>query len=121
MPVLSAHPAVAIGSGLALGATALFSGSFDDPINDALAQQAGIRQAQQRATDLGRRLAVDLKENFEAGFVSETARQTRTPPHPDTAPVIMNEIKLVIGSQELKAIYEETQRQITTGIIARDV
>ena len=53
--------------------------------------------------------------------MSETARQARTPPHPDTAPVIMNEIKLVIGSQELKAIYEETQRQITTGIIARDV
>ncbi|MDE0482896.1 MAG: hypothetical protein OXI67_09985 [Candidatus Poribacteria bacterium] len=120
LPFLAAvNPALAIGGGLALGAAALFSGSFDDPINDALAQQAGIRQAQQRATALGRRSAVDLKDNFEQGFVSETARQTASPRGEAGAPVIMNEIKLVIGAQELKAMYEETQRQITTGIIAR--
>lgn len=120
LPFLAAvNPALAIGGGLALGAAALFSNSFDDPINDALAQQAGIRQAQQRATALGRRSAVDLKDNFEQGFVSETARQTASPRGEAGAPVIMNEIKLVIGAQELKAIYEETQRQITTGIIAR--
>ena len=120
LPFLSAvNPALAIGGGLALGAAALFSSSFDDPINDALAQQAGIRQAQQRATELGRRSAVDLRDNFEQGFVSETARQTASPRGEGGAPTIMNEIKLVIGAQELKAIYEETQRQITTGIIAR--
>ncbi len=120
LPFLAAvNPALAIGGGLALGAAALFSSSFDDPINDALAQQAGIRQAQQRATALGRRSAVDLKDNFEQGFVSETARQTASPRGEAGAPVIMNEIKLVIGAQELKAMYEETQRQITTGIIAR--
>ena len=120
LPFLAAvNPALAIGGGLALGAAALFSSSFDDPINDALAQQAGIRQAQQRATALGRRSAVDLKDNFEQGFVSETARQTASPRGEGGAPVIMNEIKLVIGAQELKAMYEETQRQITTGIIAR--
>ncbi|RKU36340.1 hypothetical protein C6496_13870 [Candidatus Poribacteria bacterium] len=120
LPFLAAvNPALAIGGGLALGAAALFSSSFDDPINDALAQQAGIRQAQQRATALGRRSAVDLKDNFEQGFVSETARQTASPRGEGDAPVIMNEIKLVIGAQELKAMYEETQRQITTGIIAR--
>ena len=120
LPFLAAvNPALAIGGGLALGAAALFSSSFDDPINDALAQQAGIRQAQQRATALGRRSAVDLKDNFEQGFVAETARQTASPRGEAGAPMIMNEIKLVIGAQELKAIYEETQRQITTGIIAR--
>jgi hypothetical protein len=120
LPFLAAvNPALAIGGGLALGAAALFSGSFDDPINDALAQQAGIRQAQQRATALGRRSAVDLRDNFEQGFVAETARQTESPRGEGGAPTIMNEIKLVIGAQELKAMYEETQRQITTGIIAR--
>ena len=115
VPLLSAHPVL----GLALGATTLFSGSFDDPINDALAQQAGIHQAQQRATDLGRRSAVDLRDNFERGFVAETARQTASPHGSGTAPVIMNEIKLVIGGQEIKALYEETQRQIATSIISR--
>ncbi|MYF99250.1 hypothetical protein F4212_08975 [Candidatus Poribacteria bacterium] len=115
-PVLSANPVL----GLALGATTLFATSFDDPVNDALAQQAGIRQAQQRATDLGRRSAVDLKANFERGFVAETARQqTATTQQTDgTAPVVMNEIKLIIGGQEIKALYEETQRQIATGIIS---
>ena len=123
LPFLGAvNPVLAVGGGLALGAAALFSSSFDDPINDALARQAGLRQAQQRAarsaTVLGRRSAVDLRDNFEQGFVSETARQTSAP-RGDAGPVIMNEIKLVIGGQELKAIYEETQRQITTGVIAR--
>ena len=115
-PLLSTHPIL----GLALGATTLFSGSFDDPINDALAQQAGIRQAQQRATDLGRRSAVDLRDNFERGFVAETTRQTAAQQgNNSTAPVVMNEIKLIIGGQEIKALYEETQRQIATGIITR--
>ena len=114
-PVLSANPVL----GLALGATTLFSTSFDDPVNDALAQQAGIRQAQQRATDLGRRSAVDLKENFERGFVAETARQRAAQQQESgTAPVVMNEIKLIIGGQEIKALYEETQRQIATGVIS---
>lgn len=115
-PVLSAQPVL----GLALGATTLFANSFDDPINDALAQQAGIHQAQQRATDLGRRSAVDLKDNFERGFVAETARQQTAPQQTDgTAPVVMNEIKLIIGGQEIKALYEETQRQIATGVISQ--
>lgn len=116
-PVLSANPVL----GLALGATTLFANSFDDPINDALAQQAGIRQAQQRATDLGRRSAVDLKDNFERGFVAETARQqtATTQQTEGAAPVVMNEIKLIIGGQEIKALYEETQRQIATGVISR--
>lgn len=115
-PVLSANPVL----GVALGATTLFSTSFDDPVNDALAQQAGIRQAQQRATDLGRRSAMDLKDNFERGFVAETARQrTTSSQESGTAPVVMNEIKFIIGGQELKALYEETQRQIATGIISR--
>ena len=123
-PFLAVNPALAIGGGVALGAAALFSGSFDDPVNDALARRAGIQASQQRAvqaaTELGRRSAVDLRDNFEQGFVSETARQTGSPRGGDgAAPVIMNEIKLVIGVQELKAIYEETQRQITTGVIAR--
>ena len=122
-PFLAVNPALAIEGGVALGAAALFSGSFDDPVNDALARRAGIQASQQRAvqaaTELGRRSAVDLKDNFEQGFVSETARQTGSPRDGDAAPVIMNEIKLVIGAQELKAIYEETQRQITTGVIAR--
>lgn len=121
-PVLSANPVLGLANpvlGLALGATMLFSTSFDDPVNDALAQQAGIRQAQQRATDLGRRSAVDLKENFERGFVAETARQrTAQQQESATAPVVMNEIKLIIGGQEIKALYEETQRQIATGIIS---
>jgi len=122
-PLLAVNPAVAIGGGVALGAAALFSSSFDDPVNDALARRAGIQASQRRATQaataLGRRSAVDLKDNFEQGFVSETARQTSAPRGGEAAPVIMNEIKLVIGVQELKAIYEETQRQITTGVIAR--
>lgn len=121
-PVLSANPVLGLANpvlGLALGATTLFSTSFDDPVNDALAQQAGIRQAQQRATDLGRRSAVDLKENFERGFVAETARQRAAQQQESaTAPVVMNEIKLIIGGQELKALYEETQRQIATGVIS---
>lgn len=121
-PVLSANPVLGLANpvlGLALGATTLFSTSFDDPVNDALAQQAGIRQAQQRATDLGRRSAVDLKDNFERGFVAETARQrTAQQQESATAPVVMNEIKLIIGGQELKALYEETQRQIATGVIS---
>ena len=122
-PFLAVNPALAIGGGVALGAAALFSGSFDDPVNDALARRAGMQASQRRAvqaaTELGRRSAVDLRDNFEQGFVSETARQTGSPRDGDAAPVIMNEIKLVIGAQELKAIYEETQRQITTGVIAR--
>ena len=115
--LLAGHPVL----GLALGSTMLFASSFDNPINDALAQQAGIHQAQQRATDLGRRSAVDLKDNFERGFVAETARQTAAPAssqNSDTAPIVMNEIKLIIGGQEIKALYEETQRQIATGIIS---
>jgi len=115
-PVLSANPVL----GLALGATTLFANSFDDPINDAIAQQAGIQQAQQRATDLGRRSAVDLKDNFERGFIQETARQQTTQQQSEsTVPVVMNEIKLIIGGQEIKALYEETQRQIATGIISQ--
>ena len=123
-PFLAVNPALAIGGGVALGAAALFSSSFDDPVNDALARRAGMQASQRRAvqaaTELGRRSAVDLRDNFEQGFVSETDRQTGSPRGGDgAAPVIMNEIKLVIGVQELKAIYEETQRQITTGVIAR--
>ena len=123
-PFLAVNPALAIGGGVALGAAALFSGSFDDPVNDVLARRAGMQASQRRAvqaaTELGRRSAVDLRDNFEQGFVSETDRQTGSPRGGDgAAPVIMNEIKLVIGVQELKAIYEETQRQITTGVIAR--
>lgn len=123
LPFLSAvNPALAIVGGLGLGAAALFAGSFDDPVNDALARRAGIQASQQRASRaaiaLGRRSAADLRDNFEQGFVTETARQTGAPGEGGN-PVIMNEIKLVIGSQELKAMYEETQRQITTGIIAR--
>ena len=123
LPFLGAlNPALAIGGGLALGAAALFSSSFDDPINDALARRAGIQASQRRASRaavaLGRRSAVDLRDNFEQGFVTETTRQTGAQEE-SSNPVIMNEIKLVIGSQELKAMYEETQRQITTGIIAR--
>ena len=122
VPFLAANPAVAIGGGVALGAAALFASSFDDPINDALARRAGVQASQQRAAQaavaLGRRSAADLRDNFEQGFVSESARQTGSP-RDAAAPVIMNEIKLVIGAQELKAIYEETQRQITTGVIAR--
>lgn len=121
-PFLVANPAVAIGGGVALGAAALFASSFDDPINDALARRAGVQASQRRAAQaaiaLGRRSAADLRDNFEQGFVSETDRQTGAPRR-DAAPVIMNEIKLVIGAQELKAVYEETQRQITTGVIAR--
>lgn len=124
VPFLAANPALAIGGGLALGAAALFSSSFDDPVNDALARRAGVQASQRRAahaaTALGRRSAVDLRDNFEQGFVSETTRQTTAPRGDATAaPVIMNEIKLIIGAQELKAMYEETQRQITTGVIAR--
>lgn len=123
VPFLAANPAVAIGGGVALGAAALFASSFDDPINDALARRAGVQASQQRAAQaavaLGRRSAADLRDNFEQGFVSESARQTGSPRGGAAAPVIMNEIKLVIGAQELKAIYEETQRQITTGVIAR--
>ena len=123
LPFLAAvNPALAIGGGLALGAAALFASSFDDPINDALARRAGIQASQRRASRaaiaLGRRSASDLRDNFEQGFVTETARQTGASDETSN-PVIMNEIKLVIGSQELKALYEETQRQITTGIIAR--
>ena len=123
LPFLAAvNPALAIGGGLALGAAALFAGSFDDPINDALARRAGIQASQRRASRaaiaLGRRSASDLRDNFEQGFVTETARQAGASDETSN-PVIMNEIKLVIGSQELKALYEETQRQITTGIIAR--
>ncbi|MCE2403266.1 hypothetical protein J4G08_20615 [Candidatus Poribacteria bacterium] len=123
LPFLGAlNPALAIGGGLALGAAALFSSSFDDPINDALARRAGIQASQRRASRaavaLGRRSAVDLRDNFEQGFVTETTRQTGAQEE-SSNPMIMNEIKLVIGSQELKAMYEETQRQITTGIIAR--
>ena len=123
LPFLGAvNPVLAIGGGLALGAAALFSSSFDDPINDALARRAGIQASQRRASRaavaLGRRSAVDLRDNFEQGFVTETTRQTGAQEE-SSNPVIMNEIKLVIGSQELKAMYEETQRQITTGIIAR--
>lgn len=104
---------------LSIGAAALFSASFDDPINDALAQQAGIRQAQERATKLGRRSAIDLKQNFEMGFVKETERQIESPQRVENPPpVVKNEIKLVIGGQELKAIYEETQRQIAQGVIS---
>ena len=115
-PVLAAaNPALAIGSGLALSAAKLFASSFDDPINDALARQAGINQAQHRATELGRRSAVDLTKHFVHGFTTETEQQTDT----DTAPVVRNEIKLIIGTQELKAIYEETQRQIKTGTITQ--
>ena len=117
IPVLATHPALAIGSGLALGAARLFSSSFDDPINDAIARQAGINQAHQRATELGRRSAVDLTKHFVHGFATETANPT-TPT--DTAPVVRNEIKLIIGTQELKAIYEETQRQIKTGTITKN-
>ena len=117
IPVLATHPALAIGSGLALGAARLFSSSFDDPINDAIARQAGINQAHQRATELGRRSAVDLTKHFVHGFTTETANPT-TPT--DTAPVVRNEIKLIIGTQELKAIYEETQRQIKTGTITKN-
>lgn len=121
-PFLVANPAVAIGGGVALGAAALFASSFDDPINDALARRAGVhashRRAAQAAIALGRRSAVDLRDNFEQGFVSETARQTGAPRR-DVAPVIMNEIKLVIGAQELKAVYEETTRMVSTGIITR--
>lgn len=113
VPFLSAHPV------LSIGAAALFSGSFDDPINDALAQQSGIRQAQQHATTLGRRSAIDLKQNFEMGFVRETERQVGSPQRIENpAPVVKNEVKLIIGGQELKAIYEETQRQIAMGIIS---
>ncbi len=124
LPFLAAvNPALAIGGGLALGAAALFSGSFDDPINDAMARRAGVQASQHRAiraaTALGRSSAVDLQDNFEQGFVTETARQTVSPRGETGAPMVMNEIKLVIGAQELKAIYEETQRQIDTGIIAR--
>lgn len=122
VPFLAANPAVAIGGGVALGAAALFASSFDDPINDALARRAGVQASQRRAAQaavaLGRRSAADLRDNFEQGFISESARQTGSP-RDAAAPVIMNEIKLVIGAQELKAIYEETQRQITTGVIAR--
>ena len=113
VPFFATHPV------LSIGAAALFSSSFDDPINDALAQQAGIRQAQQRATALGRRSAIDLKQNFELGFVRETERQISSPQRVENpTPIVKNEVKLIIGGQELKAIYEETQRQIATGIIS---
>ena len=113
VPFFATHPV------LSIGAAALFSGSFDDPINDALAQQAGIRQAQQRATALGRRSAIDLKQNFEMGFVRETERHTvSTQRTENPAPIVKNEVKLIIGGQELKAIYEETQRQIEMGVIS---
>lgn len=113
VPFFATHPV------LSIGAAALFSSSFDDPINDALAQQAGIRQAQQRATALGRRSAIDLKQNFEMGFVRETERHTvSTQRTENPAPIVKNEVKLIIGGQELKAIYEETQRQIEMGVIS---
>ena len=113
VPFFATHPV------LSIGAAALFSGSFDDPINDALAQQAGIRQAQQRATALGRRSAIDLKQHFEMGFVRETERHTvSTQRTENPAPIVKNEVKLIIGGQELKAIYEETQRQIEMGVIS---
>ena len=113
VPFFATHPV------LSIGAAALFSSSFDDPINDALAQQAGIRQAQQRATALGRRSAIDLKQNFEMGFVRETERQSVPAQRTETpAPIVKNEVKLIIGGQELKAIYEETQRQIAIGVIS---
>ena len=113
VPFFATHPV------LSIGAAALFSSSFDDPINDALAQQAGIRQAQQRATALGRRSAIDLKQHFEMGFVRETERHTvSTQRTENPTPIVKNEVKLIIGGQELKAIYEETQRQIATGVIS---
>lgn len=121
LPFLSAAPLPV----LSTVAAALFSGSFDGPINDVLAQQAGMRQAQQRGTQLGRKSAIDLtrppSQNVETGFVRETERQTvvSSPPQEAApAPVVMNEVKLIIGGQEIKALYEETQRQIATGIIA---
>lgn len=113
VPFFATHPV------LSIGAAALFSSSFDDPINDALAQQAGIRQAQQRATALGRQSAIDLKQHFEMGFVKETERHTvSTQRTENPAPIVRNEVKLIIGGQELKAIYEETQRQIEMGVIS---
>ena len=116
VPFFATHPV------LSIGAAALFSSSFDDPVNDALAQQAGIRQAQQRATALGRRSAIDLKQHFEMGFVRETERHTASTQPTENpapiAPIVRNEVKLIIGGQELKAIYEETQRQIEMGVIS---
>ena len=74
------NDALARRAGMRQGVTALFSGSFHDPINDALARQAGMQQSQLRAaTAIGRRSAVDLKDNFEQGFVQSGREITRTP------------------------------------------
>ncbi len=67
-----------LGLGLAGGAsllTYLFSGSFHDPINDALARASGNRQSVLRAASvLGRESAADLQTNFDSGFVQGTQR-----------------------------------------------
>ena len=67
-----------VGLGVLAGSailTQLFSGSFHDPINDALARQAGQRQSVLRAASvLGRESAADLQTNFDQGFVQGTQR-----------------------------------------------
>ena len=64
------------------------------------------------------RSAVDLKDNFEQDFVQGPQENTGAPR--SESPTIMNEIKLIIGQQELKALYEETQREIRVGVITRE-
>ena len=127
VPFLAANPALAIGGGLALGAAALFSESFDDPVNDAMARQAGMRQANTRTKNFARSLGInsaqDLTREFESGFEDGTAQVenesgTTQQVAGGAMPPIQNHITLRIGEQEMKVLHEETQRNIKRGIIS---
>ena len=127
VPFLAANPALAIGGGLALGAAALFSESFDDPVNDAMARQAGMRQANTRARQFAKSLGInsaqDLTQEFESGFEDGSAQVENESGVAQQAgdgavPPIQNHITLRIGEQEMKVLHEETQRNIERGIIS---
>lgn len=116
-----------VGLGVAGGGALLsylLSGSFHDPINDALARASGDRHSALRAASLlGRDSAADLQTNFDRGFVQGTQRRIAqnegavSADRPMNITIEIPPLPEEMRQQGAKLIYETTTREIERGVI----